>query len=160
MLRTDSEDRLKDRMSERVAAMTKKVLFVCRGNSARSQMAEALLRNVGRDAFDVYSAGTDPKASIHPLAVETAAHYGLSMEGQAPKDVEQFAGQHFDYVISLCNPAKETCPALKGTEHIDWSFTDPTEGPDDTAKEQAFIEVFRGLKRRIDLFLTVTAGRK
>jgi protein-tyrosine-phosphatase len=140
-------------------AVATRVLFVCTGNSARSQMAEGLLRQVGKDRFEVFSAGSVPREHVHPLAVATAAEHGIDLKGQVPKDLTQFAGREFDYVITLCDRAKEACPTLPGAEAIHWSFDDPTKAGVETDQARAFKETFRGLKRRIDLFMLV-AERK
>ena len=106
---------------------TRRVLFLCTGNSARSQMAEALLRHVGKGRYHVFSAGTHPRASVHRLALETLRRYEVPTAGLGPKDVAKFAGQSFDYVITVCDRAREQCPVMPGAEMIHWSFPDPAE---------------------------------
>ncbi|MFI5298797.1 MAG: arsenate reductase ArsC [Polyangiales bacterium] len=138
--------------------MTKpiRVLFVCTGNSARSQMAEAMLRHIGKGRFEVFSGGTAPKAEIHPFAVRALRELGISMEGQHPKDVAQVAGQSFDYVITLCERSIERCPAFPGAETMQWSFADPTGGdPAELAMMKRFHETVVGLERRIRLLAIV-----
>ena len=99
-------DESRDAMSRRL-----RVLVLCTGNSARSQMAEAILRHVGKGALDVESAGTRPRPDIHPLARRAARTLlDLEMDGQHPKTLDRFRGRHFDYVITVCDHAAESCP--------------------------------------------------
>ena len=135
--------------------MPQRVLFLCTGNSARSQIAEGLLRRIGAGRFDVVSAGTQPGDEVHPLAVQTMAEMGFDIGGQRPKDVATLAGETFDFVITVCDRARESCPAVPGAEMIHWSFSDPAEEPDDERRLRAFRDTVRGLKRRIELFVTV-----
>ena len=102
-----------------------RVLFLCTGNSARSQMAEAILRHeLGRDV-DVRSAGPDP-SGVHPLALETLAEMGITTGGLRSKGLEVMRGAHFDVVITLCDRARESCSADElGSRHIHWSLPDP-----------------------------------
>jgi arsenate reductase len=139
--------------------MTIRVLFLCTGNSARSQMAEGLLRHAGGDRFEVFSAGTKPRPEVHPLAVRVMADHGIDIRGQTPKDVEQLADQRFDFVITVCDRAKESCPVIPGADMIHWSFDDPAEAPEDK-RLRAFNDAFQGLKRRIDLFITVHGTKR
>lgn len=137
-----------------------RVLFVCTGNSARSQMAEALLRHLGKERFQVFSAGTSPHAEIHPLARSAAAELGIDLGDLRPKDLSLFADEAFDYVISLCDRARGECGALNGREVAHWSFADPTEGdPDPEAMARRFHELMRGLERRIRLLMIVEERR-
>jgi protein-tyrosine-phosphatase len=135
----------------------KRVLFLCTGNSARSQMAEALLRHVGGSRFPAFSAGTEPRSTVHPRALETLRRNHIPVDDLVPKNVSKFAGQSFDYVITLCDNAREHCPAVPGAESIHWSFPDPAEETDDAKQSQAFQNVFLGLERRIRLFVTATS---
>jgi len=135
--------------------MAIRVLFLCTGNSARSQMAEGLLRHHGGARFEVQSAGTSPRPKIHPVAIRTMAEHDIDISRQMPKDFKPFVGQPFDYVITLCDDARELCPAIPGSETIHWSFADPASVVGERAQLLAFHEVYRGLKRRIELFMTV-----
>jgi arsenate reductase len=102
--------------------MTKRVLILCTGNSARSQMAEGLLRYDGKGSFEVYSAGVEP-SFVRPEAI---AEIGMDISGHRSKSVDEFSGQEFDYVITVCDNAKEHCPVFPGnTQRIHWSFEDP-----------------------------------
>jgi arsenate reductase len=102
-----------------------RVLILCTGNSARSQMAEGILRREGGDRFEVYSAGT--KASfVRPEAIQVMREIGIDVSHHRSKSVEEFAGQEFDYVITVCDNAKESCPIFPGiAERIHQSFEDP-----------------------------------
>jgi arsenate reductase len=103
----------------------KRVLILCTGNSARSQMAEGSLRKLGGARFEVYSAGTHP-TQVRPEAVEAMREVGIDIRTQRSKSVDGFAGQTFDYVITVCDNARENCPVFPGeTERIHWSFDDP-----------------------------------
>jgi len=111
-----------------------RVLFVCTGNSARSIMAEALLRRHGSDRFEVHSAGTDPRG-VNPLTLRVLADAGIDASWARSKSVNEFLGQRFDYVISLCDRVREVCPEFPGgPELIHWSIPDPARasGSDET----------------------------
>lgn len=136
-----------------------RVLFVCSGNSARSQMAEGLLRWLGGADFCVESAGTRP-AGVHPAAVLVMDEFGIDISHQYSKDIATFAGAEFDYVITLCDKALGSCPDFSGDEErIHWSFPDIGElQGDERMIYRAFLQVAAGLRDRIRLF--VTAQRK
>jgi protein-tyrosine-phosphatase len=137
----------------------KRVLFLCNGNSARSQMAEAFLRHAGRDRFEAFSAGAHPYREVYPQALTTLLRYGISVDGLATKDVSTFAGQTFDFVISLCDRQREQPSVVQGADMIYWTFGDPAEHADETARGHAFEELFRGLERRIRLLIAVNSRR-
>jgi len=102
-----------------------RVLILCTGNSARSQMAEGLLRHDGGDSFEVFSAGTKP-SQVRPEAIAAMAEIGIDISSQRSKSVDEFAGQAFDYVITVCDNAKESCPIFPAaTKRIHWSLDDP-----------------------------------
>ncbi len=105
-----------------------KVLFLCTGNSARSQMGEAFLRAYAGEHFDAYSAGLEPKAEIHPLVRKAMSEIGLSMDGQYPKSVSAYLGKvNFAFTITVCGNAEAQCPRVflsMGT-HMFWPFDDP-----------------------------------
>jgi protein-tyrosine-phosphatase len=130
--------------------MAKRVLFLCTGNSARSQIAEALMRHLFKDHFEVSSAGTERRPEVNPRALATLARHQVPADGLRPKDVASFAGQSFAYVITVCDRAREHCPILPGAEMIHWSFSDPAAEPEDR-QDRAFEDVFVGLERRIRL---------
>src|SRR4051812_582401 len=100
----------------------KRVLILCTGNSARSQMAEGLLRHDGGDKFEVESAGVI-SSFVRPQAIEAMSELGIDITDHTSKSVDEFAGQEFDYVITVCDNAKENCPVFPGrTARIHWSF--------------------------------------
>ena len=103
----------------------KRVLILCTGNSARSQMAEGLLRHDAGERFDVESAGTKP-SFVRPEAIAAMKELGIDISGHRSKSVEEFDGQHFDYVITVCDNARETCPVFFGAaKRLHHSFEDP-----------------------------------
>lgn len=108
-----------------------KVLVLCTGNSARSQMGEGLLRDIAGDRFAVFSAGTRP-AGLNPNAVTAMAEIGIDISQHRSKSVDEFNGQRFDYVITVCDNAKESCPIFAGTGiRVHHSFEDPAAVPAD-----------------------------
>ena len=121
-----------------------RVLFLCTGNSARSQMAEGLLRHIAGDQFEVFSAGTRP-AGLNPNAVTAMAEIGINIAGSRSKSVDEFAGQQFDYVFTVCDNAKESCPIFPGGgKRLHQSFEDPAAAPADQQ-----LEVFRKVRDQI-----------
>ena len=124
----------------------KRVLILCTGNSARSQMAEGLLRHMGGGRFEVESAGVEP-SSVRPQAVEAMREVGVDISGHRSKSVEEFAGREFDYVITVCDNANERCPVFPGnTRRLHWSFEDPAAAEGDEAERLA---VFRRVRDEI-----------
>ena len=102
-----------------------RVLILCTGNSARSQMAEGLLRHDGGASFEVASAGTKPSI-VRPEAIAAMGEVGIDISGHRSKSVDEFAGQAFDYVITVCDNARESCPIFPATtQRIHWSLDDP-----------------------------------
>jgi len=102
-----------------------RVLILCTGNSARSQMAEGLLRHDGGPEYEVFSAGAHP-THVRPEATQVMREVGIDISGHRSKSVEEFAGQNFDYVITVCDNAKESCPVFPATtKRIHWSLEDP-----------------------------------
>ena len=138
--------------------MKKRVLFLCTHNSARSQMAEGLLRKMAGDSFEVFSAGTG-KTRVHPLAVEAMGELGIDISAHASKTLDAFQGQHFDYVITVCDRANESCPTFPGdTERIHWTFDDPTAA---TGSDEQRLRAFRtgrdAIQHRLRIFQTIAA---
>src|SRR6059036_890899 len=129
----------------------KRVLFLCTGNSARSQMAEGLLRNLAGNRFDVVSAGRNPKG-LHPRTIEVMKEIGIDVSRQTSKDVKQFLEEKFDYVITVCDRAKQQCPVFPGAEPIHWDFDDPAEAPPDR-ELQTFRRVRNEIQQRLRRFL-------
>jgi protein-tyrosine-phosphatase len=138
---------------------TKRVLFLCNGNAARSQMAEAFLRHVARHHFEAFSAGARPDLGVDPRALETLRRNGVPIDGLATKDIATFAGQTFDFVISLCDRQREQPSVVEGADMIYWTFGDPAEHVEEATQAQAFEQVFRGLERRIRLLIAVNSRR-
>jgi arsenate reductase len=131
------------------------VLFVCTHNSARSQMAEGFLRHIGGDAFEVYSAGTEP-GRLHPLAVQAMAEEGIDISGQRAKPVDDFVRHRFDYVITVCDDAREACPFFPGAaRRLHWSLPDPSAASGSPEERLAVFRAVRDdLRRRVEEFLT------
>ena len=139
----------------------KKVLILCTGNSARSQMAEGLLRHEAGDRFDVSSAGTHP-TTVRPEAVAVMSELGIDISNHWSKSVDEFAGRPFDFVITVCDAAKESCPVFPGsTQRLHWSFEDPAavKGSYEERKE-AFRLIRDQIRERLNGFVTEEAGRK
>jgi ArsR family transcriptional regulator, arsenate/arsenite/antimonite-responsive transcriptional repressor / arsenate reductase (thioredoxin) len=135
-----------------------RVLFLCTHNSARSQMAEAILRHRGGAAVEVSSAGSHP-SHVHPLAARTLVEQGIDTADLHSKPLSLFAGDRFDYVITLCDVVREACPSWSGEpEQVHWSLPDPSLID---ASEEAALLAFRGtaveLARRVRYFLSVLA---
>jgi arsenate reductase len=128
-----------------------RVLFLCTGNSARSQMAEGLLRHMAGDRFEVFSAGTEPKG-LHPRSVEVMNEVGIDVSHQKSKDVRAYTKDKFDFVITVCDRAKQHCPIFPGVEPIHWGFDDPAEAPAGRQLE-TFRRVRDEIRQRINLFL-------
>ena len=138
-----------------------RVLFVCTGNSARSVMAEALLRQHGGDAFEVHSAGTEPKG-INPLTLRVLADAGIDASWARSKSVDEYLGQSFDYVVTVCDEARQSCPVFPGVhDSLHWGYEDPAEA-EGTEEERlaVFRRVFIQIGERVRQFATVTAQRQ
>jgi arsenate reductase (thioredoxin) len=123
-----------------------KVLFLCTGNSCRSQMAEGFLRTVAGDQFEAHSAGTKPSV-VNPVAIEVMRELGIDVSGQRSKNVVDYVGTHFQYVITVCDNAKEQCPIFPGPsirEH--WPFDDPADA---TGSREEKLAVFRRVRDEI-----------
>lgn len=128
----------------------KRVLILCTGNSARSQMGEGLLKHLAGDRFEVFSAGTHP-STLNPYAVLAMAELGIDIREQYSKSLEQFLDQEFDFVITVCDRAAETCPLFPGpASRIHWSFPDPAavEGSH-LEKLSAFIAIRDDIKNHL-----------
>ena len=133
------------------------VLFLCTGNSARSQMAEALLRHLSRNRLDVSSAGSTPQAEIHPMARTTLeSKFGIDTDDLHPKSLNQFLDRQFDYVITVCDRAAESCPVFPGDpERIHWSFEDPAAVLDPVERRHAFEQTAAGLVGRLRIWMAL-----
>jgi arsenate reductase len=138
-----------------------RVLFVCTGNSARSVMAEALVRHKGGTAFEVHSAGTDPKG-INPLTRRVLVEAGIDASWARSKSVTEYLGQQFDYVITVCDQARQTCPVFPGVhESLHWGYEDPAAA---TGTEEERLAVFRRvfvqLGERINQFIPLARRQR
>ena len=135
--------------------MSKKprVLFLCTGNSARSQIAEGLLRTMAGERFEALSAGNDPASSIHSMAVKVMLEKGIDISTQHPKDLSLFLGKEFiNYLVVLCNKTHETCPRiwpglLVEENRLYWPFEDPAAAE---GNEEERVEVFRAIRDEIE----------
>lgn len=131
-----------------------RILFVCTGNSARSLMAEALVRQKGGDRFEVHSAGTDPRG-VNPLTLAVLADAGIDASWARSKSVDAYLGQRFDYVVTVCDEARQVCPVFPGAHRsLHWGYEDPAaaEGSQDE-RLAAFRRVFGQLDERIGQFV-------
>jgi protein-tyrosine-phosphatase len=139
-----------------------RVLFLCTHNSARSQMAEGLLRHLGGSRVQVFSAGSQP-ATIHPLAIKAMRDLKMDISRQRSRHMDEFTDQSFDYIITVCDRVRESCPAFPGDpECIHWSFPDPVavEGPAQK-RERAFRDTATQLTTRINyLLLMIDRARR
>ena len=106
----------------------KRILFLCTGNSCRSQMVEVTMNRLGKGRFEAFSAGSKPAGYVHPLAIKTLEDAKLPTEGLRSKFWEEYQGQFFDFVITVCDRAKESCPVWPGQPVMaHWGFEDPAE---------------------------------
>ena len=146
-------------MSDTIATRDRpiRVLFVCTGNSARSIMAEALLRHHGGDEFEVHSAGTEPRR-VNPLTLKVLEDSGIDASSARSKSVNEYLGQHFDYVVTVCDEARQVCPVFPGVhESLHWGYEDPSEATGtDEEKLAVFRRVFVQLGERVRQFAIVT----
>ena len=126
--------------------MKKKVLILCTGNSCRSQMAEGVLRHFRGHDLEVFSAGTKP-SHVNPIAIKVMKEISIDISGQRSKSVNEFKGQKFDYVITVCDNAKESCPVFPGgTKVMHWPFPDP---PHDQGDGEDVVAEFRRVRDMI-----------
>lgn len=126
--------------------MKQKILVLCTGNSCRSQMAEGYLRHLAGDRFEVTSAGLEPSV-VNPNAIKVMQEDGVDISSHTSKDVVQFIGQQFDYIITVCDNAREHCPYFPGqAERIHWSFEDPAQA---VGSEEEVLDVFRQVRDKI-----------
>lgn len=129
----------------------KRVLILCTGNSARSQLAEGLLRHDAGDAFEVESAGTKP-GTVRPEALAAMREVGIDISGHRSKHVNEFDGQRFDYVITVCDNAKESCPVFMGAvKRLHHSFDDPP--PPSMGTDEERMEIFRRVRDELRTYL-------
>ncbi len=132
----------------RLRSMTEKprVLFLCTHNSARSQMAEGMLRDLAGDRFEVHSAGTEA-THLRPLAIQAMGEIGIDIYSQESKTLDRYLGEPFEYVITVCDEANEACPFFPGAKNrLHWSFIDPAQA---TGSEKERLAVFRKVRDQI-----------
>ena|SRR5690348_691982 len=133
-----------------------RLLFLCTGNSARSQMAEAILNHRGIGRFRAESAGSKPAARVNPHAIETLREHGIAWKGHPPQSVEGLENEKWDFVITVCDRAKESCPIFPGQPVLaHWGMEDPADAVGEEAAKKAFREAYLLLARRIDLLLAL-----
>lgn len=134
-----------------------RVLFLCTENSARSQMAEALLRHLSHGTIEACSAGSQLAEQVHPLAIRLMERIGIDMNQARPKHFDMFLGQHFDAIVTVCDRVREVCPVFPDDpERIHWSFADPAlaEGSEEI-RSQVFEQTSLQLATRIRLLITL-----
>jgi arsenate reductase (thioredoxin) len=133
-----------------------RVLFVCTGNSARSIMGEALLRRHGGDRFEVHSAGTEPRG-VNPLTLRVLDEAGIDASWARSKSVDEYLGQEFDYVVTVCDRARQVCPVFPGVhESLHWGYDDPAEATGtDEERMAVFRKVLVAMGERITQFAIV-----
>ena len=135
-----------------MATPPKRVIFICTHNSARSQMAEGLLRHLAGDRFEVYSAGTQ-STRVHPLAIKAMAEHGIDISQHTSDYVDKYMGMEFDYVITVCDNAQESCPYFPTNKvQWHWSFEDPSAA---TGTEEEKLNKFREIRDQIETSLQI-----
>jgi arsenate reductase (thioredoxin) len=123
-----------------------RVLILCTGNSCRSQMAEGVLRHYGSDKFEVESAGSEP-SKVNPIAIQVMKEIGIDISHHRSKHVKEFLGEHFHYIITVCDKANESCPIFPGPSiRFHWSFPDPPHGKE---IDEAVLNEFRKVRDSI-----------
>lgn len=133
----------------------KRVLILCTGNSCRSQMAEGLWRQLGAGQWESFSAGSNPAGYVHPMAIEVMQEIGIDLSAARSKHVDEFAGQGFDLVVTVCDSARETCPIFPGAKQtLHWPFDDPAHAEGSAEQKLAvFRDVRDQIRRQIAFFL-------
>jgi arsenate reductase len=135
-----------ERENELLAVDKRRVLFLCTHNSARSQMAEGLLRHYGGDRFEAFSAGTEATL-VRPLAIRAMSELGIDISGQESKTLDRYLHDQFDTVITVCDEANEACPVFFGAmERLHWSFPDPSKA---TGTQDEQLAVYRNVRDAI-----------
>jgi arsenate reductase len=136
-----------------------RILVLCTGNSARSQIAEALFASRGAGRIAAVSAGTRPTVAVHPLAVRTLAEHGIAWQGRVPKTLDSVAGKRYDLAITVCDSAAEACPVFPGAAaQAHWGLPDPAAEQDPTAARRAFEATYASLEARITRLLALPLG--
>lgn len=133
-----------------------RVLVLCTGNSARSQIAEALLATRGAGRVEAVSAGTRPAARVHPLAVEVLRDHGIEWEGRTPRGIDDVGREYFDLVITVCDDARDACPFFpRAAAHVHWGLPDPAREAEPDAARRGFLETYYALATRVDALLAL-----
>ena len=136
----------------------KRILVLCTGNSARSQMGEALFRHIGGERWEVHSAGTKPSV-VRPEATAVMKELGIDLSGHRSKSVDEFTGQFFDYVVTVCDNARDNCPVFpSNAKRVHWSFEDPAavEGTEEV-RLAAFRRIRDQIRKRVNEFFAEKA---
>ncbi|MGE5687144.1 MAG: arsenate reductase ArsC [Gemmatimonadota bacterium] len=138
-----------------------RVLFLCTGNSARSQIAEAILNRLGRGRFVAESAGSHPVARVNPFAIEALRDAGIQWAGHPPRGMDGLETQPWDFVVTVCDKARESCPLFPGQPVLaHWGMPDPAEVEGDAARKRAaFFDTVTLATRRINLFLALPLAK-
>lgn len=133
-----------------------RILVLCTGNSARSQIAEALLATRGAGRIEAVSAGSRPAPQVNPLAIETLRAHGIDWAGRTPKSVTDLAGERFDLVITVCDNARDACPYFHGAAaQVHWGLPDPAQETEPAVARRAFAAAYDALDARIDALLAL-----
>ena len=133
-----------------------RVLVLCTGNSARSQIAEALLATRGTGRIEATSAGSRPAARVNPYAVEVLRAHGIEWTGRSPKSIDDVAGERFDLVITVCDNARDACPVFPGAAaQVHWGLPDPAEVTEPEAARRDFADTYDALAARVDALLAL-----
>jgi len=134
-----------------------RVLILCTGNSARSQMAEAVLNRKGAGRFAAESAGTQPASGVNPFAIEALREAGIEWQGRRPRGIDALESENWDIVITVCDNAREACPIFPGQPALaHWGMEDPASvAGDEETRRRAFRKTLQLISRRIDLLLAL-----
>lgn len=136
--------------------MKPKILILCTGNSCRSHMAEGILRNTAKDLFEVFSAGSKPKGSVHPLAIKALAEINIDISQHSSEHLDRYLETGIDTVITVCDNAQEACPVFPNSPNTyHWSFEDP---PNAIREGESEIEAFRRIRDQIKLVFEAYAN--
>lgn len=137
-----------------------RILVLCTGNSARSQIAEALLAARGAGRIEAASAGSRPAARVNPYAIEVLHEHGIAWEGRVPKSIDAVAAQRFDLVVTVCDNARDACPFFPGAAaQVHWGLPDPADEIDPDAARRAFGGTYDALAARVDALLALPLER-
>lgn len=133
-----------------------RVLVLCTGNSARSEIAEALLATRGAERIEAASAGSRPAARVNPYAIDVLREHGISWEGHTPRGIDDLAGERFDLVITVCDNARDACPFYPSTgAQVHWGLPDPADVSDAAKARAAFRATYEALSQRVDALLAL-----